>query len=98
MLAVTDDAAEAIKTMLSAQGQEAESGGLRLAASAEDPQGALEVSLATGPAADDSVVEHAGARVFVEEQIAQHLDSVLLDIQPDDEGQLQLSLRPQTEG
>ncbi len=96
MLAVTDDAAEAIKAMLTAQGQEEESGGLRLAASADDPQGVLEVSLVTGPNSEDSVIEHGGAKVFVQEQLAPQLDSVLLDIQPDDEGQFQLSLRPQS--
>jgi iron-sulfur cluster assembly protein len=81
VLAITETAATAIKSLAASQ-ELPDDGGVRIAAregaEVEDP-GALELSLAEGPAEDDAVVEEHGAHVFVEPHAASYLDDKLLD-------------------
>jgi Fe-S cluster assembly iron-binding protein IscA len=83
VLAITENAAEAIRGIVTAP-EIPEGAGLRIATSsgASAPD-ALEVSVAEVPAETDQVVDEAGARVFVEERAIELLDDKLLDAQID---------------
>jgi Fe-S cluster assembly iron-binding protein IscA len=79
MLAITDHAAEAIKS-LTTDAELPEGGGLRI--TAPDPDQGLELSLAGQPDADDVVLSGDGVAVFLEPTAAQVLDDKILDVQP----------------
>jgi len=79
MLAITDHAAEAIKS-LTTDAELPEGGGLRIAA--PNPDEGLELSLAGAPDADDVVLSGEGVAVFLEPTAAQVLDDKVLDVQP----------------
>jgi Fe-S cluster assembly iron-binding protein IscA len=83
MLAITDDAAEAIRGIVTAPGVP-DGAGLRIAMQSDSAQPAtLEVTVAELPAASDQIVDEDGARIFVEEQAIPLLDDKLLDAQID---------------
>lgn len=96
MLAITDLAAEAIKS-LTADAELPEGGGLRIAA--PDPDQGLELSLAPQPGAEDVVLAGEGVSVFLEPIAAQALDDKVLDVQPvagaDGEQELRFAIGPQ---
>jgi len=96
MLAITDLAAEAIKT-LTTDAELPEGGGLRIAA--PDPQEGLELTLAGQPAEDDVVLSGDGVSVFLEPTAAQVLDDKVLDVQqaptPDGGQELRFAIAPQ---
>lgn len=95
MLTITADAAEAVKTLVSAQSAP-EGGGLRFAAqSADEAEMAIEVSVAPAPAEGDAVLESDGARVFLESAAASFLADKQLDTQQDAEGNVNLAVREQ---
>jgi Fe-S cluster assembly iron-binding protein IscA len=73
MLEVSDAAAEAILEL-------AEAGGLRLVAVGSGKDVELELSVADEPEDGDEVVEHAGARVFLDPAAAAELDDQVLDV------------------
>ncbi|MEJ3652421.1 adhesin [Actinomycetes bacterium KLBMP 9759] len=79
MLAITDLAAEAIKS-LTTDAELPEGGGLRIAA--PQPEQGLELSLAGKPAEDDVVLAGEGVSVFLEPAAAEVLDDKVLDVQP----------------
>lgn len=79
MLAITENAAEAIKT-LSTDAELPEEGGLRI--TAPDPEQGLELALAQGADAQDTVLRGEGVAVFLEPAAAQMLDDKVLDVQP----------------
>ncbi|WP_028929097.1 adhesin [Pseudonocardia asaccharolytica] len=79
MLAITDNAAEAIKS-LTANADLPEGGGLRIAAT--NPDQGLELSLAAQPVEQDTVLSGDGVSVFLEATAAQVLDDMVLDVQP----------------
>ena len=99
MLAITDLAAEAIKT-LTTDAELPEGGGLRIAA--PDPQEGLELTLAGQPAQDDVVLSGDGVAVFLEPVAAQVLDDKVLDVQqaptPDGGQELRFAIAPQQAG
>ena len=78
MLAITDLAAEAIKT-LTTDAELPDGGGLRIAA--PDPQEGLELTLAGQPAQNDVVLSGDGVSVFLEPGAAEVLDDKVLDVQ-----------------
>jgi Fe-S cluster assembly iron-binding protein IscA len=96
MLAITDLAAEAIKT-LATDAELPEGGGLRIAA--PSPEQGLELSLAGQPATDDVVLTGEGVSVFLEPMAAEVLDDKVLDVQPvanaDGEQELRFAIAPQ---
>jgi Fe-S cluster assembly iron-binding protein IscA len=96
MLAVTEAAAEAISA-LTAQGGIQQEGGLRFAMQIDtDSQAALALTVAPSPTEGDQVVTaNEGAHVFLEEQAADFLSDKVLDVQPDDEGQLTFAVLEQ---
>src|SRR3954454_25088372 len=79
MLAITDTAAEAIKS-LTADAELPEGGGLRIAST--DPDQGLELSLAAKPIESDQVLTGDGAVEFLEPAAAAVLDDKILDVQP----------------
>ncbi len=79
LLALTDSAVEAVKQILSAPDDVPETGGLRLVAQQDGPQGNFQLSVVPLPAEDDEVIEEQGARVFLEPQAASLLDDKVLD-------------------
>jgi iron-sulfur cluster assembly protein len=79
MLAISENAAEAIRGLVAAP-ELPDSAGLRIAA---PPSGepSFELSVAATPAEDDQVVEEQGAQVFLEPSAAALLDDKRLDAQ-----------------
>ena len=96
MLAITDLAAEAIKS-LTTEAELPEGGGLRI--SAPDPDQGLELSLASQPSTDDVVLSGEGVAVVLEPVAAEALDDKVLDVQPvagaDGEQELRFAIGPQ---
>lgn len=83
MLAITDNAADAIRGIVAAP-EVPDGAGLRIASQPDASRpGTLEVSVAAVPAENDQVLDQEGARVFVEATAAQLLDDKLLDAQVD---------------
>jgi len=79
LLALTDNAVEAVKGIVSSSEETAETGGLRLTAVREGMQASFKLRVVQLPAEDDQVIESEGARVFVEQEAATLLDDKVLD-------------------
>ncbi|WP_028926045.1 hypothetical protein [Pseudonocardia acaciae] len=96
MLAITENAAQAINALVS-RGEMPEGSGARIAA--DDAGQGLELALVPGPAADDAVVQGAGATVYLEPGAAQVLGDKTLDVErfteADGEEQLRFAIVPQ---
>lgn len=86
MLELTDSAAEAVRALVAAAEETAETGGLRVAAEAWGEEVSLQFNVAVVPAEDDEVVEEQGARVFLEPVAATLLDDKVLDANVLDDG------------
>lgn len=80
MLAITETAAQAINSLITAS-QLPEGAGLRIASQPDSPSEALELSVAPAPSEDDQVLEGGGATVFLEPIAARALDDKVLDVQ-----------------
>jgi Fe-S cluster assembly iron-binding protein IscA len=95
VLAITPDAAEAIKGVVNSSGLP-DDAGLRIARpAAGDERGAgFELTVAPVPAEDDQVIEENGAHVFLEPQAANVLDDRKLDADVRGD-QVQFLLEPQ---
>jgi iron-sulfur cluster assembly protein len=81
LLAITETAATAIKSLTASQEQPDEAG-VRIAARETadlDTPDSLKLSVVDGPAEDDQVVDEHGAHVFLEQHAASYLDDKLLD-------------------
>jgi Fe-S cluster assembly iron-binding protein IscA len=80
VLALTINAAEAVKTMAEQSHELTDDSGLRLRANeGEDGRVKVMAAMADGPGAGDHVVEDHGARVFVEPESVGLLDDMVLD-------------------
>ena len=91
MLTLTDTAASEIRNLVS-NPEVPDDGGVRIAS---NPEGALTLALAAGPADGDAVVDQAGARVFLEPQAGEMLDDKQLDAGVDPQGNVQFSIAQQ---
>lgn len=95
MLAITENAAQAINALVS-RGEMPEGSGARIAAD-EGGQG-LELALVPGPAEHDAVVQDSGATVYLEPGAAQVLGDKTLDVErfteADGEEQLRFAIVP----
>ena len=78
MLAITENAAEAIKS-LSTDAELPTDGGLRI--TAPQPEEGLELALAQSADEQDTVLRGEGVAVFLEPTAAQMLDDKVLDVQ-----------------
>ena len=84
MLTLTPIASEAIR-QLSAQTDDPEASGIRIAPGPETPEGtALELSLVEEPEPADEKVDEDGATVYLEPHVAGFLDDKVLDAQVDE--------------
>jgi Fe-S cluster assembly iron-binding protein IscA len=95
MLAVTDNAATAIRDITAAQ-EVPPGAGLRIAAD-DASTGALTLSVVAEPAIGDQVVDASGARVFLDSQAAELLDDKELDAGVDASGAVQFAVAEQYE-
>jgi iron-sulfur cluster assembly protein len=97
MLALTDSAVEAVKTLVESSDDAEDSSGLRVVAEPAGPRTNLQLSIVPVPAEDDEVIEEQGARVFLEPQAATLLDDKVLDASVE-QGQVAFTLADQAEG
>ena len=79
LLALTDDAVEAVRNIVSSSDELPETGGLRLVAERSGTQANLQLSVVALPAEEDEVIEEQGVRVFLEPEAAALLDDKVLD-------------------
>jgi iron-sulfur cluster assembly protein len=79
LLALTDDAVEAVRNIVSSSDELPETGGLRLVAERAGTQANLQLSVVALPAEEDEVIEEQGVRVFLEPEAAALLDDKVLD-------------------
>ena len=89
MLALTNNATDAIERILAAPGVPM-GAGIRIAPGTAVSDGAaatseLQLSVAEEPAVGDEVIEEEGARVFVEDTVSDYLDDKHLDAEVIDE-------------
>ncbi len=80
MLSITETAAQAINSLITAS-EMPEGAGLRIAAQPETDSAGLELSVAPEPAEQDTVLKGGGATVFLEPIAAQALEDKVLDVQ-----------------
>jgi Fe-S cluster assembly iron-binding protein IscA len=78
MLALTEKAIEAVKTVVWSADAATELSGLRLVAPGGEEAG-LELNVARLPGEDDEVIEEQGARLFLEPGAAAMLEDKILD-------------------
>ena len=79
MLALTDNAVEAVKSIVSSSDEASETSGLRMVAEREGTQANFHLAVVPLPAEDDEVIDEQGARVFLEPEAASLLDEKVLD-------------------
>jgi Fe-S cluster assembly iron-binding protein IscA len=79
LLALTDNAVEAVKSIVSSSDEISETGGLRMVAERAGTRANFQLSVVPLPAEDDEVVDEQGARVFLEPDAASLLDDKVLD-------------------
>lgn len=84
MLTLTENAADAVRTIVS-QTPDAQTAGLRIEGTSSSPDG-YALTLAPSPVQGDTVIESSDARVFLEQVAAGELDDKVLDAQVTDEG------------
>jgi len=85
MLELTESAAEAVRALVEASDETADTGGLRVAAEQEGDMVSLEFNVVVLPGEDDEVIEELGARVFLESTAASLLDDKVLDASVQDD-------------
>jgi iron-sulfur cluster assembly protein len=79
LLALTDNAVDAVKGIVSSSDEVSEEGGLRMVAERVGTQANFQLSVVPLPAQDDEVIEEQGVRVFLEPEAASLLDDKVLD-------------------
>ena len=79
MLALTDNAVEAVRDIVLSSDEATETSGLRMVAEREGMQANFQLSVVPLPAEDDEVIDEQGARVFLEPKAASLLDDKVLD-------------------
>lgn len=94
MLALTENAASAVRSIVEQTPENATNGGLRIHGSSESEEG-YALTVAPEPQPEDAVVTSGEARVFVEPTTATELDDKVLDAQVTDEGAVRFALAVQ---
>jgi iron-sulfur cluster assembly protein len=79
LLALTDNAVQAVKEIVGSSEAAPETGGLRVVADHSGSETNLHLSVVALPAGDDDVIEEDGARLFLEPEAASLLDDKILD-------------------
>ena len=96
LLALTDNAVEAVKNIVSSSDETSETSGLRVVAERAGTQASLQLSVVLLPAEDDAIIEEQGARVFLEQEAASLLDDKVLDATVD-QNQVAFTIADQVE-
>jgi Fe-S cluster assembly iron-binding protein IscA len=92
MLILSHTASTVIRRLVVASGADVpDDAGLRITGAA-DGQQPLSIAAVEGPQATDEVVEHEGARVFLDATVAAVLDDKVLDARIDGDGGVQFLL------
>lgn len=89
MLTLTENATTAVKGLI--EQLPTDTGGLRIS-EAVAPDTGYALSIAEAPLPDDSVVEEAGARVFIDPAATVQLDDRVLDARIDNDGSIGFAL------
>lgn len=84
--------ARAVVRQVTAHPRLGEESGLRIASQDEETD-ALGVGMAAGPRRGDEVVEHDGARVYLDEEAVPRVRGRLLDAVTEDSGRVQFVVR-----
>jgi len=79
LLALTDNAVEAVKSIVSSSDEASETSGLRMVAERAGTQANFHLTVVQLPAEDDEVIDEQGARVFLEPEAASLLEEKVLD-------------------
>lgn len=94
MLTMTETARNLIR-LIPEESRFADTAGLRIREASASESG-LGVAPADAPAADESTVEHDGARVFLDPESADRLSDSELDVEYDVRGRAHIHARPQS--
>ncbi len=101
MLALTQNAVDAIHAIKASSDEVPDDAGLRISAEATEATEAEETSLhlaiVPSPAESDVVVEAEGEQIFLGPEVAGFLDDKVLDAQMD-EGRVNFAIAPQAAG
>jgi iron-sulfur cluster assembly protein len=79
LLALTDSAVEAVKSIVSSTEDDSDTSGLRMVSERAVTEANFQLSVVPLPAEDDQVIEEQGARVFLEPEAAALLEDKILD-------------------
>lgn len=90
MLTLTENAGTVVSDLV-ARASGTDTAGLRI----QQTEDRFDVAVAEAPAAGEIVVEQAGARVFMDGQVAEVLDEMTLDARVDPAGGISFALAPQ---
>jgi iron-sulfur cluster assembly protein len=85
MLALTDNAVEAVKRIVASDEAAPGTAGLRMVAEPAGAETRFELRVVPLPAEDDQVIDAAGARVFLEPEAASLLDDKILDVEVEED-------------
>jgi len=85
LLALTDNAVEAVKRIVASDEATPGTAGLRMVAEPAGAETTFELSVVPSPAEEDEVIDAAGARVFLEPEAATLLDDKILDVRVEDD-------------
>ena len=90
MLTLTENAGTVVSGLV-ARATDTDTAGLRI----QPGPDRFDLAIAEAPTPDEIVVEKGDARVFMEQQIAEVLDAMVLDAQIDGNGGISFGLAPQ---
>jgi iron-sulfur cluster assembly protein len=79
LLALTDNAVEAVRHLVSSSEEASEAGGLRLVAEQAGTETSFRLSVVPQPSEEDEVIEEEDARIFLEPEAASLLEDKVLD-------------------
>ncbi|MGH3030235.1 MAG: iron-sulfur cluster biosynthesis protein [Gaiellaceae bacterium] len=98
MLALTQNAVDAIHAIKASSDEVPDEAGLRISAEAKEAEEtSLHLAIVPAPAESDVVVEAEGEQIFLEPEVAGFLDDKVLDAQMD-EGRVNFAIAPQSAG
>jgi iron-sulfur cluster assembly protein len=95
MLALTQNAVDAIQTIKASSDEVPEEAGLRISGEpSPDEATSLHLAIVPGPAENDVVLEAEGEQIFLGPEVAGFLDDKVLDAEME-EGRVSFALAPQ---
>jgi len=96
LLALTDNAVEAVEQIVSSSDVDSEIRGMRVVAERAGTDTYFHLSIVPLPAEDDEVIEEDGARIFLDPEAASLLDDKVLDVSVE-QNQLAFTIGNQSE-